>query len=44
MHVHLGILNALTIFASVIIIGFFWRLVAGMNADNSVGQGMAFIY
>lgn len=44
MHIHLGILHALTAFASVIIVGFFWRIVAGMNADNSVGQAMSFIY
>lgn len=44
MHVHLGILHGATIFASVIVFGFFWRLLAGMNADNSLGQAMSFIY
>lgn len=44
MHVHLGALHAFTVFASVIVIGFFWRLVAGMNKDNSIGQAMSFVY
>lgn len=44
MHVHLGILHAAVIFASVIVFGFFWRLIAAHNADNSVGQAMSFIY
>jgi hypothetical protein len=44
MHIHLGILHGAIIFASVIIYGFFWRLIAGHNSDNSVGQAMSFIY
>lgn len=44
MHVHLGLLHAVGVFASVIVIGFFWRLVAAHNAENSIGQAMLFIY
>lgn len=44
MHVHLGILHGAVIFASVVVFGFFWRLLAAHNADNSVGQAMSFIY
>lgn len=44
MHLHIGILEAVRVFLEVIIIGFFWRVIAGHNANNAVGQGMAFIY
>lgn len=44
MHIHLGVLHAFSIFLSVIVIGFFWRLIAAHNSDNSVGQAMSFIY
>jgi len=44
MHVHIGLLFALTSFASVIVVGFFWRLVAMMYKDSAIGQGMAFVY
>ncbi len=44
MHIHLGILHAVGVFASVVVIGFFWRVVAAHNANNSVGQAMSFIY
>lgn len=44
MHIHLGLVQALTIFASVAIVGFFWRILAGYWHDNALGQAMAFIY
>jgi hypothetical protein len=44
MHVHVGIMLGVATFLHVIIIGFFWRLIAGHNSDNSVGQAMSFIY
>lgn len=44
MHVHLGVLHAVGVFLSVVVVGFFWRIIAGWNADNSVGQAMSFIY
>jgi hypothetical protein len=44
MHIHVGILHAVTIFASVIIVGFFWRLAAIYWSDSPVGQAMAFVY
>ena len=44
MHIHIGVLHALGIFASVVIVGFFWRTVAGLNAQNKLGQAMSYIY
>ena len=44
MHIHIGVVQALTAFLSVVVLGFFWRIVAGLNADNAVGQAMSFIY
>lgn len=44
MHIHLGVLHALVTFASVIVVGFFWRIVAAHNSDNALGQAMAFVY
>jgi len=44
MHIHMGIIHALVIFANVIIVGFFWRIVAAHNAANSVGQAMSFLF
>lgn len=44
MHIHLGIMDAVKGFLGVIVIGFFWRLVAALNSQNSVGQAMGFIY
>jgi hypothetical protein len=44
MHVHLGVLHAVVVFAEVIIIGFFWRLAAMYFHDSKVGQAMAFVY
>jgi len=44
MHIHVGVLAALNIFAHVIVIGFFWRLVALLYADTAWGQAMALIY
>ena len=44
MHIHLGLIHALGVFASVVVVGFFWRLIAAHNSDNAVGQAMSFIY
>jgi len=44
MHIHVGLLFALTIFANVIILGFFWRMIAMRYAHTPIGQAMAFIY
>ena len=44
MHVHVGLLKALMTFLDVIVVGFFWRLLAFNNADSAIGQAMAFIY
>lgn len=44
MHVHVGLLYALVIFANVIVIGFFWRLLAIKLHNTPIGQAMSFIY
>jgi len=44
MHIHVGALDAIKIFLSVVIVGFFWRIVAGYFSDNPVGQAMSFVY
>lgn len=44
MHIHLGALHAIGIFMSVVIVGFFWRVLASYNKDNALGQAMSFIY
>lgn len=44
MHVHVGLLKSFMTFLDVIVWGFFWRLLAMMNAEQPVGQAMAFIY
>ncbi len=44
MHIHLGVLHALVIFAEVIIVGFFWRLGAMYYHATKLGQAMAFVY
>lgn len=44
MHVHAGLMHALTTFAYVIIIGFFWRLYSVSHADTALGRGMGFVY
>jgi hypothetical protein len=44
VHIHIGALDAVKAFLSVIIIGFFWRLIAGHLSDSPIGQAMAFVY
>jgi hypothetical protein len=44
MHIHTGILEMLRIFASVVVVGFFYRIIAAHNHSNALGQGMSFIY
>jgi hypothetical protein len=44
MHIHLGALRALVTFAEVVIVGFFWRILAAHLSQNPIGQAMAFIY
>ena len=50
MHLHIGVLHAFGVFATIIVLGFFWRIAAmGMaQSDNEtlqdIGQAMAFIY
>lgn len=44
MHIHLSALTVITVFASVIIAGFFWRMASMSLADSALGQAMAFLY
>lgn len=43
-HIHVGILHAAITFAGVLVFGFFWRVVAAHQSQNSLGQAMSFIY
>ena len=44
MHIHVSAIEALKIFAEVIIVGFFWRLFSIQLKDTALGKGMAFVY
>lgn len=44
MHIHIGVLMALTTFLNVIVIGFFWRFLSMKYHATPLGQAMAFIY
>jgi len=44
MHLHIGLIKALTTFAEVIIIGFFWRLASMYFHNTAWGQAMGFVY
>ena len=44
MHLHVGVLEGIKVFAYVIFFGAIWRIIAGMNSTNAVGQGMSFIF
>jgi hypothetical protein len=44
MHIHVGALDAVKVFMYVIVVGFFWRIIAGYFSDSPVGQAMAFLY
>jgi hypothetical protein len=43
-HVHLSVVEALKVFAYVLIIGTFWRLAQIKLRDTAVGQAMALAY
>jgi hypothetical protein len=44
VHIHIGALDALTVFLYVVILGFLWRTLASMLSDTPVGKAMSFIY
>jgi hypothetical protein len=44
MHVHVGAVEALTVFAYIVIFGFIWRSLAAKWSTKPIGQAMAFIY
>lgn len=43
MHLHASALDAFHTFLQVIVLAFFWRIIATRYADTPVGRGMAFI-
>lgn len=44
MHVHISVLEFLTVAAYLIIFGFLWRSAAAAYADRPLGKAMATIY
>lgn len=44
MHVHGSALDAMVMFAFLIIIGALWRTTAIKLSDRSIGRAMAFVY
>lgn len=44
MHVHIGVQQVAVTFASVLVAGFFWRVIATKYHDTAIGRAMAFIY
>lgn len=44
MHVHIGVVLAITTFLNVIVVGAFWRLISMKYHDTALGQAMAFVY
>ena len=44
MHVHVSPVEFVTTAAFIVIFGFGWRTLAAYNADNKLGQAMAYIY
>jgi hypothetical protein len=44
MHIHVGLLHGFIVFLTVVVFGFFWRVIAAHNSQNALGQAMSFIY
>lgn len=44
MHIHLSVIDAFITFGYVIVIGFFWRTLAGLWNMNPFGQAMAYLF
>lgn len=44
MHVHTSALQAVLIFAMVLLIGTVWRVVSAHKSESAVGKAMAFMY
>lgn len=44
MHIHLGLQQIAATFASVLAVGFFWRIAAARLHNTALGRAMAFIY
>jgi len=44
MHIHASVLDAIIVFAMVVLVGQVWRWIAAKFADKPVGQAMAALY
>lgn len=44
MHVHASALDAVTMFAMLLILSALWRTVAFRNGNKAIGQAMAFVW
>lgn len=44
MRLQVGVLDALAIFAMVLVVGYFWRVTAMKMSDTAIGQAMAVVY
>lgn len=44
MHIHVGTLDALVVFAYLIIFGFIWHSASAKWSDRPIGQAMAFVF
>lgn len=43
-HVHVGVVEFLTVAAYVVIFSFLWRLLAARLSDKPIGRAMAAVY
>lgn len=43
-HIHASALDALVVFAYLVIFGFIWRFLSARWSERPVGKAMAFIY
>ena len=44
MHVHVDFIACVVTCATIVIFGFFWRIISSRLSDTKVGQAMSFIY
>lgn len=44
VHIHLGPVEVVRVFAIVLLAGTLWRIVAGWLRETAIGQAMAFMY
>lgn len=44
MHIHVSVLDAMTVFIMVVLVGAVWRAIAARYASTPWGQAMAALY